>query len=113
MTETSRIREHMEVVGSDDVHVGVVDRLEGDRIRLARTDPAAGGAHRGEHRYVALGQVAAVEGDRVRLSMPAAQAVGLGMAAMGEGGRAGGMGGNLADPETMPHSPGGDRPSGG
>ena len=41
----SSIREHMEVVGSDDKHVGTVDRIAGDRIILAKTDPDAGGAH--------------------------------------------------------------------
>jgi hypothetical protein len=42
---TSAIREHMEVVGSDGVHVGVVDRVEGGRIKLTRSDPLAEGTH--------------------------------------------------------------------
>jgi hypothetical protein len=39
------IREHMEVVGSDDQHVGTVDRVAGDRIILTRSDPQSGGVH--------------------------------------------------------------------
>jgi len=40
-----QIREHMEVVGSDDEHVGTVDRVAGDRIILTKSDPESGGAH--------------------------------------------------------------------
>jgi hypothetical protein len=41
-----QIKEHMEVVGSDGRHVGIVDELEGrERIRLAKADPKAGGRH--------------------------------------------------------------------
>jgi hypothetical protein len=41
-----KIREHMEVLGSDGQHVGVVDGLEGkDRIKLTKQDPEANGLH--------------------------------------------------------------------
>jgi hypothetical protein len=40
------IKEHMEVVGSDGKHVGIVDQLEGrERIKLSKADPKAGGRH--------------------------------------------------------------------
>lgn len=40
------IHEHMEVVGSDDKHVGTVDHKEGDdRLILTKDDPKAGGRH--------------------------------------------------------------------
>ena len=39
------IREQMEVVGSDDQHVGTIDRVAGDRIILTKSDPDAGGSH--------------------------------------------------------------------
>ena len=29
------VREHMEVIGADGVHVGKVDRVEGDKVRLS------------------------------------------------------------------------------
>ena len=42
----ANIREHMEVMGSDGVHVGTVDRVEGpDRVKLTRSDPMAEGKH--------------------------------------------------------------------
>ncbi|GJD97357.1 DUF2171 domain-containing protein [Methylobacterium iners] len=44
-TTNSVIREHMEVVGSDKVHVGTVDKYEGKEIKLTRSDPAAKGQH--------------------------------------------------------------------
>src|SRR5262245_19009703 len=46
MFKSLDIRDHMEVVGSDDKHVGTVDHMEGaDRILLTKDDPAAGGKH--------------------------------------------------------------------
>jgi hypothetical protein len=40
-----RVREHMEVTGSDGGHVGTVDCTRGDRIVLTRSDEASGGVH--------------------------------------------------------------------
>jgi hypothetical protein len=45
MIIAQQIGEHMEVFGADDVHVGVVDRVEGSDIKLTKTDPLAEGAH--------------------------------------------------------------------
>ncbi len=58
MTDASQIREHMEVLGPDGSHVGVVDKVEGNRIKLTKNDPASGG----EHRYVEMDQVATIDG---------------------------------------------------
>ena len=41
MTDASAIREHMEVIGADGVHVGTVDKVEGDRIKLTKADSGA------------------------------------------------------------------------
>lgn len=60
------IREHMEVIGADGVHLGTVDRIDGDRIKLIRAD--SGVAHEEHHHYIPRGLVAEVEGDQVRLS---------------------------------------------
>ena len=57
------IREHMEVVGSDDKHVGTVDRVAGDRIILTRSDPQSGGVHHS----LSCSDLDRVEGDRVIL----------------------------------------------
>jgi hypothetical protein len=41
-----QIREHMEVLGADGVHVGVVDHMEGSsQIKLTKKDAKAGGSH--------------------------------------------------------------------
>lgn len=68
------IREHMEVIGADGVHVGTVDGIEGDRIKLARRDSGMG-SHEGHHHYISRGLVAEIEGDKVRLSANADVAV--------------------------------------
>lgn len=80
MTDTSEIREHMEVIGADGVHVGTVDKIEGDRIKLTKKDSGAQiegatGAHEGHHHYISAGLIADVEGDQVRLSATAANAI--------------------------------------
>ncbi|KQZ78268.1 hypothetical protein ASD64_13095 [Mesorhizobium sp. Root157] len=67
MTDTSNVREHMEVIGADGVHIGTVDRIEGNRIKLTRKDSGEG-SHRGHHHYIPASLIAEVEGDRVRLS---------------------------------------------
>ena len=70
----SRIMKNMEIVGADGVHVGTVDRVTGDRIRLIKADSGEG-RHKSHHHYIQLGLVADVEGDRVRLSANATNAV--------------------------------------
>lgn len=80
MADTSNIREHMEVIGADGVHVGTVDKVEGDRIKLTKKDSGAEidgaeGAHAGHHHYISTGLVAEVEGDQVRLSATGANAI--------------------------------------
>ena len=45
MIETTQIREHMEVIGSDGGHVGRVDHVLGDEIELAKMDIAGGFKH--------------------------------------------------------------------
>ena len=66
MADLSQIKEHMEVIGADGVHLGTVDRVEGDRIKLIRAD--SGVAHEDHHHYIPGGLVATVEDDKVRLS---------------------------------------------
>ncbi len=67
MAGRDAIREHMEVIGADGVHVGTVDKVDGDRLKLTKKD-SGGGSHEGHHHYISLGLVADVEGDKVRLS---------------------------------------------
>jgi hypothetical protein len=65
-----RIREHMEVVGNNDEHVGTVDRTAGDRIILTKSDPESGGVHHS----LSCADIDRVEGDRVILDCSADQA---------------------------------------
>ena len=67
------IREHMEVIGADGVHLGTVDRVENDRIKLTKSESL--GSHQGHHHFISRGLVAEVEGDQVRLSANADVAV--------------------------------------
>lgn len=71
MTDLSAIREHMDVIGADGVHLGTVDKVEGDRIKLTKADSGSHGDH---HHYISAGLIAEVEGDKVRLSATAANA---------------------------------------
>ncbi len=66
------VKAHMDIIGADGVHVGTVDAIEGDRIRLSK---AGSGAHSGHHHYLSEGLVAEVEGNKVRLSATGANAV--------------------------------------
>ena len=68
------IKEHMEVIGADGVHVGTVDKVEGNRIKLTKKDSGEG-SHKGHHHYIDRGLVADVEGNKVRLSATVAVAV--------------------------------------
>ena len=74
MAGKEAIREHMDVIGADGVHVGTVDKVEGNRIKLTKADSGEG-SHEGHHHFISLGLVADVEGDKVRLSANADVAV--------------------------------------
>src|SRR5438270_1364605 len=65
-----QIREHMEVVGKDDEHVGTVDNVAGDRIILTKSDPESGGVHHS----LSCSDVDRIEGDRVILDCSADEA---------------------------------------
>ena len=65
-----QIREHMEVVGNDDEHVGTVDSTAGDRIILTKSDPESGGAHHS----LSCSDIDRIEGDRVILDCSADEA---------------------------------------
>jgi hypothetical protein len=69
-----RIKEHMEVIGADGVHVGTVDRVENGKIKLTKADGGEG-EHKGHHHLIDVSLVAEVEGQKVRLSANAAVAV--------------------------------------
>lgn len=74
MADLSQIKEHAEVIGADGVHVGTVDAIDGNRIKLTKTDSGQG-SHEGHHHYIDGGLVATVEDGTVRLSANADVAV--------------------------------------
>jgi hypothetical protein len=74
MIDHSKIKEHAEVIGADGVHVGTVDHVVGDRIKLTKKDSGEG-SHKGHHHFIDISLVAAAEGDKVRLSANADVAI--------------------------------------
>jgi hypothetical protein len=64
MQTASNIREHMEVLSSDGKHVGTVDRVEGERIKLTKSDPASGD----QHHFIGLDAVESIEDGKVCLN---------------------------------------------
>jgi hypothetical protein len=74
MADFNAVREHMKVIGADGVHIGTVDRLEGNRIKLTKQDSGQG-SHEGHHHYIPTALIAEVHGDTVRLSANANVAV--------------------------------------
>ena len=74
MINASEIREHAEVIGADGMHVGTVDRVEGNRIKLTKKDSGAG--HDGHHHFIPLELVESVDDNRVRLSRSSGDALG-------------------------------------
>lgn len=62
MIQSSSIREHMEIVGSDGKHIGKVDHVRGDEIELTRSLGV------GSHHALPLSLVSLVD-DKVRLSV--------------------------------------------
>ena len=66
----ARLAKDLEVVGSDGVHVGVIDRVEGSMMKLKRMDSAAGG----QHHLLPLDLVKSVDG-KAMLGIAAAEAM--------------------------------------
>ena len=69
MTAKGDIKENAQVVGADGVHLGTVDHVDGDRIKLTKADSAQTLDGQGaKHHWIPIGLVAEVEGDTIRLS---------------------------------------------
>lgn len=63
------IKEHMQVVGSDDQPLGTVDKVRGDRVILTKSDSPDG-----QHHSLNCAMIDRVEGDRVILDKKADEA---------------------------------------
>lgn len=70
-TTNSVVREHMEVVGSDKIHVGTVDKYDGKDIKLTKNDPAA----EGQHHTIPSSWVGTLNGNTVVLTKTAREAM--------------------------------------
>lgn len=62
MVQAELIKEHMEVVGNDGEHVGIVDGIDSGELRLTKSD-----APDGRHHFLPLATVEAVD-DKVHLN---------------------------------------------
>jgi hypothetical protein len=75
MHDHSNIKEHMKVVGADGVHVGTVDHVEGERIKLTKNDsPSTEDGQGAKHPSLPSVLVTEIAGDTVRLSATAQNA---------------------------------------
>ena len=66
MFEKLRIKEHMEVADANGRHIGTVDEVEDDRIKLTRSDSDSG-----RHRFLMLDDVDKIDDNRVYLKQDA------------------------------------------
>ena len=64
-----KVKEHQEVVGSDGPHVGTVDQIKGDRIKLTKDDKDAAG----QHHFIPCSWIESVD-EKVKLNKTAAEA---------------------------------------
>ncbi|TCM17154.1 hypothetical protein EDF56_106270 [Novosphingobium sp. PhB165] len=62
MFEKLRIREHMEVADAGGQHVGTIDEVKDDQIKLTRSDSSDGA-----HHFIAFDNVDRIEDNRVYL----------------------------------------------
>ena len=69
MVDATQIAKDMEVVGSDGQHVGTVDGVEGQKIKLTKNDSSSG-----QHQFLQLDMVAKVQDGKAHLSQSAGDA---------------------------------------
>lgn len=71
MIQSSQVQPHMEVIGSDNEHVGTVDHLDpNDSIKLTRTDMDADGSHH----WIPLSWAESIDNGRLKLGRSAKEA---------------------------------------
>ena len=73
MFEKLRIKEHMEIVDTQGMHVGTVDKVQDDAIKLTKSDSADD-----MHHFVSLDDVDRLDDNRVYLKEGARIPEGLG-----------------------------------
>lgn len=75
MFEKMRIKEHMEVADARGQHVGTVDEVVDDRMKLTRSDSGDGA-----HHFIAIDHVDKIDDNRVYLKQGTPIPIGLGSA---------------------------------
>jgi hypothetical protein len=65
------IREHMAVISNDGQHVGTVDHVDGEQIKLTKSGANSGG----QHHFIPLRWVDGIEAGEVKLTKPYQQAI--------------------------------------
>lgn len=73
MFEKLRVREHMEVTTANGEHVGTVDEVKDDQIKLTRSDSSDGA-----HHYIAFDNVEKIADNRVYLKQGTPIPMGVG-----------------------------------
>lgn len=73
MFEQIRIKEHMEVANAKGDHVGTVDEVEDDKIKLTKSDAADS-----MHHYLSMNDVDKIDDNRIYLKESAVIPAGLG-----------------------------------
>lgn len=73
MFEKLRIQEHMEIADSGGRHIGTVDEVVDDRIKLTRTDSGDGA-----HHFIAIDQVDRIDDNRIYLKQGTPIPIGVG-----------------------------------
>ncbi len=73
MFEKIRIKEHMEIASHDSLHVGTVDKVEGDNIKLTKSDSGDD-----IHHFISMDDVDRIDDNRIYLKKDARIPAGLG-----------------------------------
>ena len=76
MFEKLRIKEHMEVADCKGIHVGTVDEVEGDAIKLTKSDSSDD-----IHHFLSMDDVEKIDDNRIYLKESARIPAGLGIKA--------------------------------
>ncbi|MGB3739263.1 MAG: DUF2171 domain-containing protein [Pontixanthobacter sp.] len=73
MFEKLRIKEHMEVANSEGLHIGTVDKVEDDKIKLTKSDSSDD-----LHHFLSMDDVKKIDDNRVYMKSGARIPEGLG-----------------------------------
>lgn len=108
MFEKLRIKEHMEVADASGNHLGTVDSVDGDTIKLTRSDSTDG-----QHHYLSFDQIDRIADNRIYLNAGASPQVRVAEQFHASGTQKPFNSGQTVNPnEYSSQRPGGENPSG-